>query len=66
MIKPYTITEIREEENGNKTVFFTIRKAGINEFGNNIIKTLKSATYVSMDEDIDQVLFKDLQEAGWI
>lgn len=65
MIKPYKITSIREEPDGNKTVFFSISKT-VNNNGLINTSTMDTAIYVLKEEDIDEVLFKDLEKGGWL
>lgn len=66
MIKPYNITNIREEPNGAKTVFFSITKTEEKPCGGFKVTTLKSTVYVSADENIDDILFNSLEKSDWI
>ncbi len=66
MIKPYTITHIREETDGAKTVFFSITKTEEKPCGGFRVSTLEAAAYVSKEEDMDQVLFSNLEKSDWI
>ena len=66
MIKPFTITNIREEPDGNKTVFFQVKRSEQMPCGNPRTLVMESALYVLANEDVDQVVFNSLENSGWI
>lgn len=67
MIKPFTITNIREEPDGSKTVFYTVKQVVlIDKF---TIKTQIMDATVNVPAsiaDVDLYIFNLLQESGWV
>lgn len=66
MIKPFTITSIRDEQDGGKTVFFRVTKVTQITATKSESKTMDTATYVDQGKDIDQHVFDVLKQSGWI
>lgn len=66
MIKPFKITNTRQEPDGGTTVFFTVTKVQQVSETSSQSKTLETAILVPQGENIDQYLFNDLTKSGWI
>jgi hypothetical protein len=69
MIKNWTITNIRTESDGSKTVFFTVTKSRVEPNGTVTTNKISSTFVVPgnfTEEQIDQELFKLLEKSGLI
>jgi hypothetical protein len=66
MIKPFTITDVRDEANGAKTVFFRIRKTVQVTDTRSQTQTMQTSTYVEAGQDIDAHVYNILKESGWL
>jgi len=69
MIKPFTVTRVRDEADGTVTIFYTVSKAAVREDNNGIsTRVLTSHTNVIRQEDMDfdMIVFKALEGTGWL
>lgn len=67
MIKPFTITAIREEQDGTKTVFYTVSKSTIISKGITNTQTMDATINIPASvTDVDLYIFNLLQESGWL
>lgn len=66
MIKPFTITNVREEPCGGRTVFFRIRKAMQVSETKLTVRTMETAIFVTADQDNDQQVYETLKQSGWL
>jgi hypothetical protein len=66
MIKPFKVTNVREEPEGAKTVYFTVKKYVYKDNGGVQIDSMSTAIYVDADKDVDETIFEDLKKTGWI
>jgi len=65
MIKQFEITNIRKEEDGSNTVFFSVSRTGHTDEGE-ITRTYTSTMTVPEGQDIDETVYNNLANAGWI
>jgi len=64
MIKPYQITRIRNDLEG-QTIFFKVTKTVPKGCGFSTF-TMESALFVSKNEDVNNIMDKYLKDSGWI
>jgi len=64
MIKPYQITHVRKDIDG-QTIFFKVSKTVPKGLSFSTL-TMETAVFVSDNEDIDTIMDKYLQDSGWI
>ena len=66
MIKPFKIKLIREETDGSKTVFFSVRKVTQLTETKKRSDEFHAALHMSADTDPDEFVYDYLKKGGWI
>jgi len=70
MIKPFTVSRVRDEVDGTVTIFYSVGKSVVEEGDTKIITTrmLNSHTNVPRTDnmDFDMIVFKALEGTGWL
>jgi len=65
MIKPFKILSTRDEVDGT-TVFFRVSRTEQIDETKSKTKVMETAVHVNTGEDIDEVIFNNLKDTGWI
>lgn len=66
MIKPFKVLSIRDEPNGAKTAFVSVRKVEQLTETKKRTEEFHTAIYVDEGLDVDEVVYEYLKQGGWI
>lgn len=64
MIKPFTINDVTQLDDGTRRVQYTVRKTDRHDNGTKT-STMNAVVFVSPNTDIEMYLFQELQKQGW-
>ena len=66
MIKPFKIQMIRDESDGSKTVFFSVRKVMQLTETKKRSEEFHAALHIDAGVDADEFVYEYLKKGGWI
>lgn len=66
MIKPFNILSVRDEADGGKTAFITVKKVEQVTETRRRTQEFHTAIYVDAGLDVDEVVYDFLLRGGWI
>lgn len=64
MIKPFTINDVTQLDDGTRRVQYTVKKTDRYDTGTKT-STMNAVVFVGPDTDVETYLFQELQKQGW-